>query len=49
MRFIILTVTLLLLFVMNLIFGGGIQALIYAIDPLLTYFMLRRFWSRLRP
>ena len=38
-----------LLFVMNLIFGGGIQALIYAIDPLLTYFMLRRFWSRLRP
>lgn len=35
--------------VLNLVLGGGVQAFIYAFDALLTFFMLRKSWSRLRP
>lgn len=38
-----------LLVVMSLLFGGGMQAILYAADMLITFLLLRKRWSTLRP
>ena len=38
-----------LLTVTSLLFGGSVQALLYTLDMLLTFLLLRKDWRRLRP
>lgn len=33
----------------SLLFGSGVQSLIYVLDMALTFVLLRKFWNRLRP
>ena len=38
-----------LLTVTSLLFGGSVQVLLYTLDMLLTFLLLRKDWRRLRP
>lgn len=38
-----------LLCIASLVFGGGVQALFYALDMVLTFLLLRKAWQKLRP